>query len=121
MTAPFQRLLRAESAAVALGLAVLLAVQGPAWWLVVAVLAAPDLALLAYLAGPRAGALVYNAAHSYAGPALLAAAAGLAGWEAGLAAAGTWALHAAIDRALGFGLKSREGFAVTHLGRIGRS
>ena len=33
---------------------------------------APDIAMLAYLAGPRAGALGYNAAHTYIAPLALA-------------------------------------------------
>jgi hypothetical protein len=42
-------------------------------WLVFAVLfLAPDLAMLAYLGGPRTGATVYNLAHTYALVALLA-------------------------------------------------
>ena len=81
---------------------------------------APDLAMLAYLFGPRAGALGYNLAHTYAFALLLA----LAGFFAGvpIAAAGglIWAAHIGFDRALGYGLKYPTGFGDTHLGRIGR-
>jgi hypothetical protein len=31
-----------------------------------------------------------------------------------------WLAHIGIDRALGYGLKYRTGFANTHLGRIGK-
>jgi hypothetical protein len=31
-----------------------------------------------------------------------------------------WCAHIGFDRALGYGLKSPEGFRFTHLGKIGR-
>lgn len=90
-------------------------------WLMLAVLAlAPDLAMAGYLLGPRAGALAYNAAHTYLGPALLAAATWFLA-PALLPAACVWVAHIGIDRALGYGLKSSTGFGVTHLGRIGKA
>ncbi len=119
-TGSVRGLLRAEGAAVALVMAVLSWQFAPPWWLVVLVLAAPDLAILGYLRGPKIGAALYNAAHSYAGPALLGAAA--LAW--GAAGAGTvaalWALHVGFDRALGYGLKYPTSFHDTHLGPIGR-
>ncbi len=79
----------------------------------------PDLSLLAYLAGPRAGALCYNAAHSTLAPGALALAALAAGIPGlGLAAA-IWLGHIGLDRALGYGLKYQTSFASTHLGVIG--
>lgn len=43
-------------------------------WLLLAVLfLAPDLSFPGCLAGPRVGAMAYNLAHSYVGPAALAA------------------------------------------------
>jgi len=81
---------------------------------------APDLAMLAYFVGPRAGALAYNLAHSIA----LALALTLAGFFSGLAIAAAggliWIAHIGIDRALGYGLKYPTGFHDTHLGQIGR-
>lgn len=59
---------------------------------------------------PRAVPL-YNALHHPAGPVALAVvvATGVLAtpW---LIAAGAWAAHIAIDRALGYGLRTREGF-----------
>lgn len=80
---------------------------------------APDLSLLAYLAGATVGAAVYNMAHSYIG-ALACVAAGVA-FDApiGVAAGLIWCAHIGFDRALGYGLKYSAGFAHTHLGRIG--
>ena len=66
---------------------------------------APDLSMLAYLAGPRAGAVGYNLAHTYA----LAFALTLVGFAGGVpevAAGGfIWIAHIGFDRALGYGLK----------------
>jgi hypothetical protein len=90
------------------------------WWVAVLVFFAPDLSFAAYLAGPRAGAVVYNLWHLYGlGAALMAT----GFWTDGgtLAQVGTlWLAHAGFDRALGYGLKRPTGFADTHLGRIGR-
>lgn len=113
-------ILRVEGAAVAVGAAMLAWHLGPPWWLAVLVLAAPDLSLAAYALGPRVGAVAYNAAHSYVGPALLAAAWLLAGNPTAAAVAALWALHIGADRALGYGLKYPTAFGETHLGRIGR-
>ena len=86
------------------------------WWLFGAFLVAPDLALLLGFGRnlekgrlhPRAVPF-YNAAHSFAGPALLALAslALPAGW---LVAALAWALHIAMDRTIGYGMRTRDGF-----------
>ena len=81
---------------------------------------APDLALLAYLAGPKVGAIFYNSTHSYIG-ALLCCALGLVyGQIPALAAGLIWVAHIGFDRALGYGLKYAIGFGHTHLGMIGR-
>jgi hypothetical protein len=110
--------LRLEGVAV-LALAVLLYQRGGhSWFLFAAVFLAPDLSLVAYLAGPRVGALGYNLAHSYLGPIVIAALALLTGRAPVVAL--LWAAHIGFDRALGYGLKYASGFADTHLGRIGR-
>ncbi len=82
---------------------------------------APDLSLLGYLAGPRAGALAYNAAHAYLG-AFCCLAAGILLPAGSLTAMGLiWCAHIGLDRALGYGLKYAAGFHFTHLGAIGRA
>ena len=93
--------------------------SGLPWWLGILLFFAPDLSFAAYLAGRRIGAVVYNLVHLYAlGAGLLAL--GLVTWSKPLASLGAlWLAHAGFDRMLGYGLKSNEGFAVTHLGRIG--
>lgn len=78
----------------------------------------PDLSFLAYLAGPRVGAVVYNALHSYVGPLAAGAALMLTGGAATVPL--VWAAHIGFDRLLGYGLKYPSSFQDTHLGRIGR-
>jgi hypothetical protein len=92
---------------------------GSSWLLFVALFLIPDISFAGYLAGPRIGAAIYNAAHSYVGPLVLAIATRTSG--AGLAIAMIWAAHVGFDRALGYGLKYPSAFKDTHLGRIGRS
>jgi hypothetical protein len=81
----------------------------------------PDLSMLAYLAGPRAGAIGYNFVHTYTLPLVLT----LAGFAGGvpMAAAGglIWIAHIGLDRMLGYGLKYSTAFGDTHLGRFRRS
>ena len=44
------------------------------WWLFLVLVLAPDLAMVGYVAGARAGAVAYDAVHTYALPVALAAA-----------------------------------------------
>lgn len=112
-------LLRAEAAVVALVAAGIAWVVAPAWWIFVLALIAPDLSLAGKLLGDRRGALVYNAAHTYLVPALIGLAWAATGSEALVTVALAWALHIAIDRALGFGLKDPDRPGVTDVGTIG--
>lgn len=114
------RLLRAEGAGL-LALALLAYAQlGGGWGWFLACFLLPDLALLAYLAGPRVGALLYNTTHSTLGG-LATAALGLLLREPALGlAAAIWLGHVGFDRMLGYGLKQARGFRYTHLGPIGR-
>jgi hypothetical protein len=95
--------------------------MGESWWLFAGLFLAPDLSFLAYLAGPRAGAVAYNAVHTTAGPILLALAGFLLQSQLAVAIGIIWLAHCGIDRALGYGLKYDAGFGFTHLGRIGKS
>lgn len=112
--------LRIEGAVLLLGAFALYAAGGQSWWLFAALFFVPDLAFLAYLAGPRLGAMAYNGAHSTIGPILLGCA-GIA-IDAALAQAIAliWLAHIGFDRTLGYGLKYASGFADTHLGTLGR-
>ena len=95
------------------GIAVYRGLEGPWWGLLLGFLA--DLSFAAYLAGPRAGALVYNLLHALVLPALL----GLLGWASGLPlavlASLVWSAHIGLDRLLGYGLKYPDAFGHTHL------
>lgn len=100
-----------------LALAVLVYARGGhSWGLLLLLFLAPDLSFAGYLAGPRVGAAVYNAAHSYVGPIAAAALALLTGRPPVVAC--IWAAHIGFDRLLGYGLKYPTGFADTHLGRL---
>jgi hypothetical protein len=113
--------LRLEGAA-ALGAAVALYAQaGFSWPLFAILLLAPDLAMLAYLIGPRAGAFAYNLVHTYALSVPLALAGYWLASPVALALGLIWIAHIGMDRMFGYGLKYRTGFSDTHLGRIGRS
>jgi hypothetical protein len=110
--------LRLEGLVVLLLAVYLYARGGHPWGVFVALFLLPDVSFAGYLAGPRAGATVYNLAHNYVGPLVLAVA--LLTTGAALMWALIWAAHVGFDRALGYGLKYSTAFADTHLGRIGR-
>lgn len=78
----------------------------------------PDLSLLGYRLGSRFGAVAYNALHNYVLPALLWVAGFVAENRSALALGLIWAAHIGADRALGWGLKYREGRQPTHLQRV---
>ena len=90
------------------------------WLRFALLLLVPDVSIAAYLAGPRAGAIGYNAVHSYFAPAGLAALAYFdvlpGAWPICL----IWTTHIGMDRSLGLGLKFASAFQETHLGRVGR-
>jgi hypothetical protein len=89
------------------------------WAVFAALFLVPDVSFVAYLAGARAGAVAYNAAHSYIGPLLLVTLGLMNGTIFPVTL--IWAAHLGFDRALGYGLKYPTAFGDTHLGRIGKS
>ncbi|WP_291377642.1 DUF4260 domain-containing protein [Demequina sp.] len=93
---------------------------GQAWWWPLALFLAFDVSAAGYTAGPRIGAAVYNAGHSYVGPVAAAAVFAATGAEAWIIVATSWAFHVGVDRALGYGLKHSDDFQHTHLGWIGK-
>jgi hypothetical protein len=112
--------LRVEGlAALVAGAGIYLAAGGP-WLLLVPFLLAVDVSMVGYLAGPRAGAVVYNLAHNQA-TGLLVLGAGAALGVSPLVLAGAVLVgHTGMDRLAGYGLKYPTAFGDTHLGRIGR-
>ena len=113
-------LLRLEGLALLAGALVAYDQIGAGWSAFAGLFLLPDLAMLGYLRGARTGALFYNATHSTLGPAALIALGVLGAQPAALAGGLIWLAHIGFDRMLGYGLKYREGFGATHLGRIGR-
>jgi hypothetical protein len=111
--------LRAEGAVLLASALIAFALTSQRWWLVPLVLFLPDLAMAGYARSARAGALAYNLAHSYPLPAVLGAVGLWQGEPVVQAIAALWLAHIGMDRALGYGLKHDDGFAHTHLGRIG--
>jgi hypothetical protein len=113
-------ILRVEGAVI-LSLALFLYVRGDGGWLLfVVLLLAPDVGMLGYTAGPRLGAITYNALHTTVGPAALAVIGILTESPQVVSVALVWFAHIGVDRMLGYGLKHTAGFRETHLGRIGR-
>ena len=111
-------LLRVEGFAVLGGSLALYFDAGNGWVLLAVLVLAPDLSMLGYLAGPRVGALSYDAAHTYVLPVTLAAAGVLAGSELPTKLGLIWLAHIGADRLLGYGLKYPTRFGDTHLQRV---
>jgi hypothetical protein len=114
-------LLRLEGAALLIVAVAMFWHRDGSWWLFAILILAPDLSFLGYLAGPRAGAVAYNAAHATLAPLALAVLGLLAAVPTAIAIALIWLAHIGADRMLGYGLKYGAGFGFTHLGRIGRA
>lgn len=94
---------------------------GGNWWVFALLLLAPDLSFFGLLAGEKAGAKLYNLAHTYTVPAVL----GAIGWFGGVDwltfVALIWVAHIGMDRAVGYGLKYPGFDHHTHLGLIGKA
>jgi hypothetical protein len=111
-------LLRVEGVAL-LSLSVLLyRVNGGSWWLFGVLLLAPDLSMLGYLAGPKVGAAIYNAFHTYGIPAVVGALGMIFASPVAIAVALIWFAHIGMDRTVGYGLKYPTSFKDTHLQRV---
>lgn len=114
-----KRLIQVEELCMlALAVAALMCLNG-AWWMYLLLVLGPDISMLGYLGGNKAGAFFYNLFH-HKGVAI-----GLValGWYlkdnptmiAGIILFG----HSSMDRMFGYGLKTNQGFKFTHLGTIG--
>ena len=113
-------LLRLEGLTLFAGMTSVYGFWGGQWWFYAILFFSPDLSFVAYLAGPKIGAWVYNAMHSTVVPmAMLTVGFGFAP-PLVLSLALIWLAHIGFDRTLGYGLKYAAGFGFTHLGRIGK-
>jgi hypothetical protein len=115
---PPRLLLRLEGLAVAGGALALYFDRDYSWVLLVALALAPDVSFLGYAAGPRIGAIAYNAVHTYVGPVVLGTAGLLADGDRAVQIALIWLIHIGADRLLGYGLKYPSAFKDTHLQRV---
>jgi hypothetical protein len=113
-----RNLLRLEGLLLFVGALVVYFDQGFGWLLLVVLFLAPDLSFAGYLAGPRIGALAYNALHTTIGPISLAIAGVLAETDWCVQLALVWLAHIGLDRLLGYGLKYPTAFKDTHLQRV---
>ncbi|HSZ74411.1 MAG TPA: DUF4260 domain-containing protein [Rhizomicrobium sp.] len=113
--------LRMEGLALAAASVAAYAHMGGSWAMFASFILAPDAAFLAYLAGPRFGALGYNVLHSTIGAILLGFVGVLLAQHAVILVALIWAAHIGFDRAMGYGLKYASGFRDTHLNSIGHA
>lgn len=108
-------ILRLEGAGVLAAATLAYAHTDQGWLLFALFFLTPDMAMAGYAYGPRAGAFLYNIAHSTLLP-LLVLGAGLATSMPLLSAVGLiWLAHIGLDRALGFGLKYSDRFNHTHV------
>jgi len=87
-------------------------------WLFFLFLLVPDISMAGYLMNQKAGAILYNAGHSFIGPLLLAACYLIVPAIILLTVAVIWMAHIFMDRMFGFGLKYISSFKQTHLQRI---
>jgi hypothetical protein len=91
------------------------------WWSWPLLFLAPDLSMLGYIPGNKAGAFCYNFIHHKAlGLVILLVGLGMTNPWLQLAGLLLFA-HSCFDRTLGYGLKLETGFGFTHLGTIGKA
>ena len=120
VTGGLRVMLRLEGLVLFAGMTLLYAVWGGTWWLYFILFLAPDISFAAYLSGPKFGAMIYNAAHSYMAPMALMITGFAMEAPLLLSISMIWLAHIGFDRTLGYGLKYSAGFGFTHLGRIGK-
>jgi hypothetical protein len=118
--APYAYFCVSKDLAVAAITFVLYARTGASWWLFAALWLRRIFPMLGYLYSPCWGARIYNAAHTYVLPSVLALFALVSRSETLLPIALIWINHIGVDRLLGYGLKYSNGFGWTHLGRLGK-
>jgi hypothetical protein len=91
---------------------------GASWGWFALLFLAPDLSMAGYLLGKKAGAGIYDAAHTYLGPFLVWTITLASGHAMLLPICLIWVAHIGFDRLLGYGLKYETGFKDTHLHRV---
>lgn len=121
VTGSVRLLLRLEGLCVLIAALFAYARWGSGWGTFALYFLVPDVSFLGYLAGSRIGAFAYNLAHSYLGAVTCLMIGTLLPAPVILGTGIIWCAHIGLDRALGYGLKYKQGFGYTHLGRIGKA
>ena len=111
-------LLHIEGLVVLVAACVAYGALGASWGKFALLFFVPDVSMVGYLGGKVIGAWVYNAFHSYLGPALMWALAYWGDQSALVPICLIWAAHIGFDRLLGYGLKFPTAFKDTHLNRV---
>jgi len=94
--------------------------MGYEWWSYLLLALAPDISMLGYVAGNKAGAFCYNLFH-HKGIAIACFMTGLIYDINVLVLIGIILFgHSSMDRFFGYGLKYEQGFKFTHLGSVGK-
>lgn len=88
------------------------------WVIFIVFLLAPDIGMIGYTINNAIGAYIYNIFHTYSFPLVLIGVSILMNVDIFLLIGLIWSAHIGMDRALGYGLKYRTGFKVTHLGKL---
>jgi Domain of unknown function (DUF4260) len=114
-----KNVLKLEEAAM-FGLCVLiLANMGVPWWIFVILAIGPDISMVGYIVNNTIGAFCYNFFH-HKGIAVAVFVIGVLLDSSSVSIIGIVLFgHSSMDRMLGYGLKLKEGFKYTHLGKIG--
>jgi hypothetical protein len=115
-----KQLIQLEEAAMFLFSIFLFSKLSFAWWWFPALILTPDISMLGYVAGNKAGAVAYNFFHHKAF-ALAVYVIGIYTTNEVLQLTGVILFgHSSMDRMMGYGLKYFTGFQFTHLGKIGK-
>lgn len=91
---------------------------GGAWWAFFLLSLLPDVSMLGYLVNSRVGSFTYNLFHHKALGILLFLAGEFFGINILTFAGIIIFAHSSIDRVFGYGLKYRDSFNNTHLGKL---
>lgn len=111
-------LLHLEGLVVFVAAIILYHTLGNSWVKFAVLFFVPDVFMLGYLCGPKAGAAVYNLGHTYTAPFLLSLVAYFTHVPLLFYLSIIWTAHIGFDRLLGFGLKYPTAFKPTHLGKV---
>ena len=91
------------------------------WWCYLLMFLGPDISMIGYAAGNKAGAAAYNLFH-HKGVAVAVFMVGLMLNNTMLQVTGLILFgHSSMDRLFGYGLKYESSFKFTHLGTIGKA